>query len=271
MVFIPRPSKRKTKNKTPKTPKPKSAPKTMKEEVALIKQVMAKVSETKYRSEIIVNGAPYNSQIGNGDIIRLLPKLVQDQGEGRIFERSGMKISPQRLRITSEICLTDVVRSGALVVVYYVLQHKNYKNYSTLSTDINLGNSLLKTGDSTQYQGFNGYVVDSMIPVNNAEYTVLKQGKFLLGKNTGTIQDSTTAGNQPMYGNHTRKVLNFDLPVPKTATYQQDDNVPRTQYYPYGFAPFIVFGYYHQNQTPPDVANQDITVSLRSHLWFDDA
>lgn len=269
-MFIPRKGKGKSKTKG-KGKRTKAAPKTKKAQVALIKQVIANVSETKYVSEIMENTTPYNSQIGNGDIIRLLPKLVQDQGEGRIFERTGMKISPKALKITAEICLTDVARSGALVVVYYVLQAKNYRNYNTLATDINLGSDMLKTGDSSLYQGFNGYVVDSMIPVNNGKYQVLKQGKFLLGKNTGTVQDSTTGGNQPMYGNHIRKALNFSLPVPKTATYQQDNNSPRVVYYPQGFAPFIVFGYYHQNMTAPDLANQDITVSLRSHLWFDDA
>jgi len=248
----------------------KSAPKSKKAVVALVKSVIAKEQETKFRSEIIENNTPYNSQIGTGDIIRLLPKLVQDQGSGATYERIGMKISPRKLQIQADVCLTDVSRSSALVVVYWVLQSKDIKDIGNL-TLLNLGNSLLRTGDNMERQGFNGYVADSMIPVCPSRYTVLKKGSFLLGKNTGVVQDSTTGSNQPMYGNHIKKRLSFNLKVPKSLTYDEDTNTPRTIYYPKGYAPFMVFGYYHQNQTAPDVANQDISVTLRSSLYFDDA
>jgi len=252
--------------------KARLAPKTMKEEVALIKQVIAKVEETKYRSEIIVNTVPYNSQITNADVIRLLPKLVQDQGTGTTYERLGMKISPRKLQITAEICLTDVDRSMALVVCYWVLQSKNVKQTAnlTLSNGVDM-TQFLRTGDSSQYQNFNGFVQDASLPVNPAQFTVLKKGRFQLGKNTGEIQDSTAGGNQPLAGQPVRKVLNINLKTPKVFTYEQDNNTPRTQYYPNGYAPFIVFGYYHQDQTTPDTQNQDITINLRSHLWYDDS
>lgn len=250
--------------------KRKTVPKSKKATVALIKSVIAREQETKFRSEIIENNTPYNSQIGTGDIIRLLPKLVQDQGSGATYERLGMVISPRKLQIQADVCLTDVARSSALVVVYWVLQSKDVKDTGNL-TMLNLGNSLLRTGDSMERQGFNGYVADSMIPVCPSRYTVLKKGSFLLGKNTGTVQDSTTGGNQPLYGNHVKKRLTFNLKVPKKLTYDEDTNTPRTIYYPKGYAPFMVFGYYHQNQTAPDVAYQDISVTLRSSLYFDDA
>jgi len=260
------------KNKSPGTKYTKKtktkAPTTMPAQVALIKKVIARENETKYRSELVCPSTTYNSAIANSDIIRLLPKLVQGQGDSAIYEREGMKISPQKLRVDAEVCLTDVSRSTAVVVCYWVLQHKEVRQTGNLST---IGMSFLKTGSDTQVQAFNGYVEDANLPVDNAKFTVLKRGKFMLGKNTGTVQDSTTASNQPMYGNHIRHALSFNLNCPKTLVYEQDAVFPRTVFYPGGYAPFIVFGYYHQNQTGPDNTNQDITVNVRSHLWFDDA
>jgi len=251
----------------------KRAPTTKKAAVALIKQVVARTEETKFRSEIILNKITFNSQIsGDGDIIRLLPKLVQDQGNGTAYERHGMNITPRSLMIHADVCLTDVDRSGAIVVCYWVLTHKNQKQTSNLNTagGVELG-QLLRTGEASEVQNFNGRYQDSVLPVDKSHFTVLKHGKFMLGKNTGTVQDVTTAGNQPMYGNHIRKAVNFRLKTPATLTYKQDGGSPRTTFYPDGYAPFMVFGYYHQNQTVPDVNNQDITVTLRSSLYYDDA
>jgi len=249
---------------------PKSAPKTRKAQVDLIKAVVARSEETKFRSELINSAVAYNSQIQNSDIIRLLPKLVQDQGDGATYERMGTKVSPRKLKIDADISFTDVSRSGALVVHYWVLQHKNIRDTAQFST-IPIGTDLLKTGDANELQGFNGYAQDGMLPVNDARYRVLKHGTFLLGKNTGVVQDVSTAGNQPMYGNHIRHAMSFTLKTPKTFTYEQDSGAPRTVYYPAGYAPFMVFGYHHQNQSAPDTVNQDITVTLRSSLYYDDA
>jgi len=268
-------NKRKTRKASRK--EKKTAPSTKKETVALIKSVVARSEETKYRSELIHNSIAHNSQITVADVISLLPKLVQSQGDTAIFEREGMRITPKTLKIDAEVCLTQTGgllvndRSRALVVCYWVLQAKQLKNINLLAANLLLGSDLLKTGDSSNTQGFNGYVEDATLPINDARYTVLKKGTFKLGMNTGIVQDSTTSGNQPLGGQALNHRLSFTLKTPKTFVYDQDENTPRTVYYPNGYAPFMVFGYYHQNQTVPDTQNQDITVSLRSHLWFDDA
>ena len=249
----------------------KRAPASKSATVALIKSVVARSEETKYRREIVANAVAHNSGIANADICRLLPKLVQDQGNGTTFERMGMKVSVRKLRISCHASLTDVNRSSAIVVKYWVLTHKDVKFIPNLVAPAVDMSVLLKTGDSNETQAFNGYSYEALLPVNNAKFTVLKTGSFLLGKNTGTVQDSTTASNQPMYGNHISKQFSFDLKCPKVLTYEQDTNSPRVVYYPAGYAPFIVFGYYHQNQTVPDQANLDLTVSTTTQMWYDDA
>jgi len=256
----------------------KRAPKTKTEQVALIKSVIAREEETKYRSQLLVNSVAYNSQVATTDIIPLLPKLVQGQGDSAIFEREGMRVTPRKLKIDCEVCLTDttvplvsVDRGRSVVVCYWVLQHKNVKSIPLLASNVIIGSDFLKTGDSSNTQGFNGYVEDATLPVNDAKYTVLKKGTFKLGKNPGQLQDSTTVGEQPLGGQAINKRLSFTLKTPKNFVYEQDESSPRTVFYPSGYAPFMVFGYYHQNQTVPDETFKDITVSLRSHLWFDDA
>jgi len=250
----------------------KAAPKTKQAQVALIKQVIAREDETKFRSELLLNGVTFNSQIaGASDIIRLLPKLVQGQpstGSG-IFERQGRKISVRSFTVHADFCLTDVARSSAVVVCWWILSHKEIKQQNGLSA-INLG-GLLMTGDDNNVQNFNGFVQDAMLPINNTKFSVLKSGKFQLAKNTGTIQDDTTAGNQPLAGQAIRHSLSVRMKCPKVWTYEQDENSPRTVYYPSGYAPFMLIGYYHQNHTAPDTANQDVTCTLRSNLYYDDA
>jgi len=249
----------------------KAAPKTQSEQVALIKSVIAKSEETKFRSEVTHLLIPHNGQILTSDVIRVLPKLVQGQGQAAIYEREGMRVSPRKLRVDMDVSLFDTDRSTAIVVCYWMLQAKNVKNVSLLPANLIIGSDFLKTGDANNTQGFNGYYQDSVLPVNDARYTVLKRGKFLLAKQPGAIQDQTSIGLQPLGGQPIQHRVSFDLKTPKTFVYDQDEGSPRTVYYPNGYAPFLVVGYFHQNQTAPDIDNTDVNVTVRSSLWFDDA
>jgi len=252
----------------------KTAPKTKQAQVALIKSVIAREEETKFRSQAPVIRAAYNSEITNADIISLIPRLVQTQPNdpGNIFERNGRQITPRKLNCKVWVSLTESVsRSSAVMVFYYVLTHKSLKHFPDLATQQDISTKLFKTGATTETFGFDGNTLNTMFPINDSEYVCLKRGKFLLGKNTGVIQDSLTTGNQPMYGNHVCKLLDFDIKTPTKLIYDQDSNTPRVVYYPNNFAPFIVFGYCHQDQSTPDVLNQDVSVTLRHSLWYDDA
>ena len=251
---------------------------TKKAQVALIKSVIAKQEETKFRSELIEDRVGHNSQITTGDFIRALPKLVQEQGDGVIFERLGRKITVRKAYLDLDISLqtgtslAPVNRSMALVVHVWVLTMKSVKDLNLLSTVINpYAGRLLITGDTAQYQQFNGYAQDAQLPINTNQFTVLKKVTFLLGKNTGIIQDSSTASNQPLGGQAVRKQLRIQLKGPKEYLYEQDDNSPRVEYYPKNFAPFYAVSYHHQDLSAPDVLNLDVNVTSRASIWYDDA
>jgi len=248
--------------------------KAQKPTVALIKSVLAQEIETKFRSQAPVINVAYNGQITNSDLISLVPTLYQasTSDPSTAYERQAMRVSPKKLTCEFMVNITkDLARSTNVVVCWYALTHKSTKHFPDLSVNQDISDSLFRTGDSNMTYGFDGIYLNSTFPVNDAEYKVLKRGKILLGKNTGQIQDSTTAGNQPVYGNHTCKIVRFNIKCPEKLIYEQDKFTPRTVAYPTNFAPFIVFGYFHQDQTPFDLVNQDISVTLRQSLWFDDA
>jgi len=267
MVFISRAGK----GKRSKGAKSKAAPKSKQATVALVKEVIARESETKFRSEIVSDRVTHNSQIGFSDLIFCLPKLVQDQGEGAIYERLGRKISVRGVKFHLDVAMVDVNRSNNIIVHVWILKNRQINDLARLDSTNTPMSRLLMLGSSAQYQAYNGYAQDSMLPVNSAQFTVLHHKKFFLGKNTGSLQDNTTAGNQPAFTQALCKRLVFNLPSPKTLTYEQDNNTPRTIYYPSNFAPFCVVGYQHVSNGDPDYVNQDITVTARANLWFDDA
>lgn len=250
----------------------KSAPKTKTAQVALIKSVIARENETKFRSELVSDRVTHNSQIGFADIINCLPKLVQDQGEGAIYERLGRKIKPVKHQFQIEVAMSDVSRSNNIIVHMWILKNRQVNDFARLDSTNTPTSRLLMLGSSAQYQSYNGYAQDAMLPINTSQFVQLYHKKFFLGKNTGVLQDSTTAGNQPTFavGNLVRKFV-FNLKTPAMLTYEQDNNSPRTIYYPSNYAPFCVVGYQHVSNGDPDYTNQDIIVTARANLFFDDA
>jgi len=249
----------------------KTAPKTRPAAVALIKSVIAREQETKFRSELVSDRVGHNSQIGFADIINCLPKLVQDQGEGAIYERLGRKVAVRSHQFHLDVALQDFNRSMNVIVHVWILKNRQVNDFARLdSTNTPLGR-LLMLGSSAQYQAYNGYAQDSMLPVNSSQFTVLHHRSFYLGKNTGNLQDDVVSGNQPAYTQNLRKRLVFKLKAPKQLVYEQDNNTPRTIYYPSNYAPFCVVGYQHVSNGDPDYANLDLTVTARANLWFDDA
>lgn len=253
--------------------KRKTAPKSKKATVQLIKSVIAREEETKFVSQTQQFRVTHNSNISNGDIIPCLPALRQDEGDGAAWQRMGIKVTPRSAYVDCFVSLSDVERSCAIEVFWYLLTHKSQKAIPQLNVTGGVDmTEFLRTGEASRTVAFTGTTDTCSLPVNNAMFNVLKKGSFKLGKNTGQVQDSITVGNQPLYG-AIHKRWRIQLKCPKKLTYNQDPGVAgaRTVFYPLGYAPFIVFGYVHQNQTIPDSLNQDISVTTRNSMFYDDA
>jgi len=237
--------------------------------VKLIKKVLAAEIETKFVSQT-TGSQNQNSNINNGDLIPAIPPLLQDQGDSAAWRRIGTKVTPKSLKLHCHVGFgPEIVRSSAINVHYFVLTQKRYKNMTGVLANGNMSR-LLRTGDQNMYFPFDGNNDVAMLPVNTAEFNVIKRGSFKLSKNTGDLQDSLDTGNQPLGGPVSRDWV-ITIPTPAKLTYEQDNALPRTQDYPTNFAPFIVFGYTHQDASTPDLLNQDIFVQVRPMLWYDDA
>lgn len=250
-----------------------AAPRTKKATVALIKSVVAREDETKFVSQTQQFRVTHNSGITNGDIIPCLPRLIQDEGNGDAWQRLGMKVSPRKTYVDCYVSLSDVERSGAIEVFWWCLTHKTQKNIPQLNAVGGVDmTEFLRTGEASRTVGFGGTTDTCTLPVNNAMFNVLKRGSFKLGKNTGQVQDSITVGNQPLYGAISKR-WRINLKAPQKLTYAQDVGPVGGRFinYPNGYAPFLVFGYVHQNQTVPDTLNQDISVTIRNGMFYDDA
>lgn len=267
MVFVPRKGKGKKGKAKGFMPKTKKAPATKTQAVALIKEVIAREEETKLCINTVLSAGSISAM---NNKVSLLPKLVQDQGEGNAYERMATKITPRKLRIKCHVgLLAGLTRSTAITVHWYALTSRQYKNMNDVLASANTSR-LLRTGSFAQYFGFDGNVDVAMLPINDTDFVVLKSGKFNLSKNTGVIQDSTSTGNQPLVG-PASKSWSFDLNTPAKFIYEQDNNSPRTVYYPNNYAPFIVYGYTHQDGSSPDNVNTDVKWTVQSQLYYDDA
>ena len=158
----------------------KSAPKTKTAQVALIKSVIARENETKFRSELVSDRVTHNSQIGFADIINCLPKLVQDQGEGAIYERLGRKIKPVKHQFQIEVAMSDVSRSNNIIVHMWILKNRQVNDFARLDSTNTPTSRLLMLGSSAQYQSYNGYAQDAMLPINTSQFVQLYHKKFFL-------------------------------------------------------------------------------------------
>lgn len=236
----------------------------------IVKSELSKELETKFVCDTPFHRVGSNSSIVQLDMIRCLPKLVQDEGKGAAYERLGTKVIPRSLAIHCHVSLLeDLNRSTAITVFWYVLEAKRFRNLEDALSFAPI-NKLMRTGNGQQYFPFDGNSDVAMLPINNVEFKVIKKGTFNLGKNTGMIQDDTTAGNQPIVQKVGHR-WTVKIPTPKTFIYEQDENSPRTVYYPNNFAPFLVCGYIHQDQSIPDSINTDMSVTAQPQLYYDDA
>ena len=243
---------------------------TVKQTKAIVKHELAKEIETKYVR--VARGETHNSTISNADIIAVMPPLYQMDSSniGAAWQRIGTKVSPKSLTFSVHWSINpSTTASTAIIVHYFILTSKSIKQTSLLQSNVGM-TRLLRTGDSSLFGPFDGSIAAYQLPINDQEFTIIKRGSFKLQKNTGVVQDDSTAGNQPMINSvsHSKK---FKIPCPAKFIYDQDSLTPRVINYPNGFAPFMVCGYTHQDGSAPDIANMDLKIVYSSAMWFDDA
>jgi len=133
------------------------------------------------------------------DILRVIPPIVEGTDD---FERIGTSIQPVSLQLKCNVTMDPKAWDGSaspyavgrnLIAVAYLLQHKQIKSYTLLSTQNNFS-QLLDSGDGSTRQ-FSGTRQDAMLPVASQYYKLLKKKTIPL-RIDGNVPNGTT-GSPP--------------------------------------------------------------------------
>lgn len=234
--------------------------------VPMIKSVSRKqalgVLETKFVKDN--RSVFFNSAINGGfaEMYSLIPPVASGLGN---WQRENDDVTPTNIRTNWHIALTTSARTMNIRVVLYCLQHKSIRHYPDLAV-IGIGPPMLKSGDSSLTQAYNGKIGDEDLPVNKEEYTFLKKFTFNLMSNVGNPNGDTTAGNSPNTL-PSFKNLSFTYPCKKQLRYSPGGLAT----YPNGHAPFWILGYAHTDGTAPDVLYNDVACTWTTQMTYKDA
>jgi len=236
--------------------------------VKLIREVATKAAnaglETKYVTAEI-NSLGFNSAItGPAEQYSLIPACQQGTDT---YQRVGLDLTPMRIKNSWVVSLSPVSRSLNLIVDLFCLQSKSNRYFPD---QVGSGApQFLRTGTSAGngIQLYRGLNTDSFKKINQEEYLLLKHFRFPLVGNVGLPNGDTTVGNSPNVSMQSMKTIEFIVDHPKQLRYTPGTNTV----YPNGHAPFWVLGYSKADGTPPDVANQSVTVSHLCEMIYKDA
>ena len=199
-----------------------------------IKNVAKGLSETK---RTMFFGAPQNFNVQTGlyadagiephnqmitqnttDIRRIIPYIVQGTSDN---QRIGESVRPTSLTLRGRIGINiyptinevPAVRGQTdVVAVLYILQHKQLKSYSSLSS-LNDFTQLLETGENTTV-AFGGQQWHAQMPVSNQYYQLIKKKKYTLrwaGENAATLAIPSNGHTSPANAHNYTADFSFNL------------------------------------------------------------
>lgn len=259
----------------------------------VVKSVLNKRSETKMRTWFggqpfpAASSYPGNPQPQNGnitsnttDIHALIPQIGQGTDD---YERIGTRINPVSLVADFDVTINQAYLNSNnpvaqnIVAVFYFLQHKIYRDYTSLGVDNNF-NQLLDVGDGTTVS-FASHPVDEQLPVAKQFYQLLKKVVVPL-RNSGQWTAGSTGpagqiGNNNSAGFHKRFSVNLTKHVPKTLTYPETLSGPgaTTTLWPTNSSMFWAVGCYNMDLTvtaAPGVPPSYIQVQYTSRMAYKD-
>jgi len=234
-----------------------------------IKRVLNKNSETKMRTWF--GGLPFpqsssypgSVQAQNGlitsnttDIHALIPMVAQGVDD---YQRIGTRISPVSLVADFDVTINQAYLNSNnpvaqnVVAVFYFLQHKIYKDYTTLGVSNNF-DQLLDVGDGTTVR-FGAHPVDESLPVAKQFYSVLKKMVIPLRCSGQWINGTTGAdgqiGNNNSDNFHRRFSVNLTKHLPKVLTYPEtlSGSGGTTTLWPTNSSMFWAVGVYNMDLT----------------------
>lgn len=271
-----------------KTVKP-LAPTTRAQVAKIAEAVVKRDTETQYicdNHELnfdAIYGDTYPTG-GSVQVFSCLPQIVQSGGE-QSYGRRGVKVEPVKHCTDLQFCFSpeQLISTGGPAarvdsVAWDVTVHiwygyvKRYKSTDDVNANkIFIANNLFEIDGSTQ-QRFSGRLRD-LTYERNAEFGALKHKSFRMFKDQG-LANTLTSQYFPAV---TQKKLRLWFKPPKSLKYADD-----TSFYPENYAPFVLIGYCHNDNTQASNTNNSgptstitqipaIQVLRVNKVWFKDA
>lgn len=272
---------------------PKLAPRATKAVVSIAKRVFNRGTETQYLcdNQPLDWTAIYGDTLPAGTNPQLFSCLmpISQANEGTSYGRRGVKITPVKHRTDLRFTFSNeaLLLSGGNAVpvsnaAWDITVHVWYgyvKRFKSID-EVNANQAAILNGLFEITGGtlarFSGRYVDTTFE-RNKEYASLKHKSFRMFKNAGAanIGDAIIpAQNYPATEHHT---MSLNWKPPKTLDYGQDAALT-----PENYAPFMVVGYHHNDQSQAsNSANAGATSNIQqipavvmcqvNKLWFKDA
>lgn len=231
--------------------------------------------------------AIYGDTIPTGGAVQVfgaLPQIIQSGGE-QSYGRRGVKIEPVKHCTDLQFCFSpellistggpatriDSVAWDVTVHVWYgyVRRYKSMDDVNGNKTFI--ASNLFEIDGSTQVR-FSGKMGD-LLNERNSEFGALKHKSFRMFKDQGNANTLTSE----YFPTATQKRLRLTFKTPSSLKYADD-----TSFYPENYAPFILVGYHHNDNTQASNSNNAgptgniaqlpaVQMLQVNKVWFKDA
>jgi len=255
-----------------------------------VKQILNKTEETKYTSELILDGRSgtytnFNSPINSAnDWYRVLPLVPQigasDKSVSWLRDGADISVMSQKIHWEFRWGRTDH-QTRDIYVVLYVVQPVSQKAYGTNAINGTMGayNQFLTLGalgvSSTANQtGFNGLPQDTWRPIYKPLFKQLHKKVFKLTRPSGDANgagvvgqyDGSGTGMYSLTSNMSKRHSWTNKHVPKVLKFNEGDGVA----YPSNSAPYWACGYYYADGTAADTGGGLLNVTCFSEIYYKD-
>lgn len=169
-----------------------------------IKNVVKSQSETKCKSETVLNGVSFNSKITtSNEMYNVIPSLSLGDNS---YNRDGTVVRPTHIKLNFRVYWDNGAYNNQppKCVELFILKDKIQRNGNYVPTTTNI----LKDNTNDTAVQYDGTFIRSFMPVDTTNFEVIKRKKLRLGiqpysGNTwSTVGDST----QPMWRDYSMKI-----------------------------------------------------------------
>jgi len=224
--------------------------------------VIHQAAETKVGS-VELTLTNFNSGVNSAaDCIRLVPNIQNGTLDN---QRIGDQIKAQRLRIKGHILMDPATyqnyNSTRIGVRLMIVQPKMFSEFNSATTNFSVWqNNLLKRGGLTA--GFTGLISDLYSDINTDAVTklydrVIYMHQPLVYSATGAVEIGSTCKFFDISLKVKNKVLKYDQSIASAIQ-------------PTNYAPIMLIGYSHLNNSAPDTASTQISAAFLSDLYYED-